>query len=318
MMKHYDAVKADLLKQPGVLAVTRSGDDIIDYNNWTGDIDWDGRPANSNLFFHPMLMDKDFVNFFKIKMVQGQAFSGAEADAKHFIVNEAAVKAMNLKDPIGKAMRIWTIKGTIAGVMKDFNFTSMHKKIEPAVFIYAPGASWRIYIKTTGQDAHKAVAAAQSVWGQYSHQVPFSYSFLDETFNNMYKTEQQTGSLFDIFAAIAICISCLGLFALATYSAQVKTREIGIRKVLGASVAGIVRLLATEFMLLILVSIFLAIPVAWYVMNRWLQDFAYKIDIGYWVFIIAGGFAALIALATISIQSVKAAIANPVKSLRSE
>jgi len=318
MIKHYDAVKAELLKQPGVLAVTRSGDNIIDYNNWTGDIDWDGRPANSNLFFHPMLMDKDFVSFFKIKMVQGQGFSGATADAKHFIVNEAAVKAMNLKDPIGKAMRIWTIKGTIAGVMKDFNFTSMHKKIEPAVFIYAPGASWRIYIKTTGQDAHKAVAAAQSVWGQYSHQVPFSYSFLDETFNNMYKTEQQTGSLFNIFAAIAICISCLGLFALATYSAQVKTREIGIRKVLGASVAGIVRLLATEFMLLILVSIFLAIPVAWYVMNRWLQDFAYKIDIGYWVFIIAGGFAALIALATISIQSVKAAIANPVKSLRSE
>ncbi|HEX3385845.1 MAG TPA: FtsX-like permease family protein, partial [Mucilaginibacter sp.] len=318
MIKHYDAVKAELLKQPGVLAVTRSGDDIIDYNNWTGDNDWDGKPANSNLFFHPMLTDKDFVNFFKIKIVQGKDFSGDPADYKHFIVNEAAVKAMGLKDPIGKNMRIWTIRGTITGVMKDFNFTSMHKKIEPAVFIYAPKSSWRIYIKTTGQDAHQAVEAAQNIWGQYSHQIPFSYAFLDETFNNLYKTEQQTGSLFNIFAAIAICISCLGLFGLATYSAQVKTREIGIRKVLGASVMGIIRLLATEFMLLIFVSIFIAAPVAWYAMNRWLQDFAYKTQINWWVFIAAGGFATLIALATISVQSIKAALRNPVKSLRSE
>jgi putative ABC transport system permease protein len=134
----------------------------------------------------------------------------------------------------------------------------------------------------------------------------------------LYKTEQQTGALFNLFAAIAICISCLGLFALATYAAQVKTREIGIRKVLGASVASIVRLLATEFMVLILVSILLSVPVAWYVMNQWLQDFAYKTNIGYWVFVMAGGVAVLIALATISIQSVKAAMANPVKSLRSE
>ena len=318
MRLHYDAVKAELLKQPGILAVTRSSDHIIDYNNWTGDNDWEGKPANSNLLFHPMMMDKDFIPFFKIKMAQGSQFTGAVADANHFIVNEAAVKAMGIKDPIGKNMRIWTIKGTIIGVMKDFHFASMRKQIEPAVFMYYPQASWCIYIKTTGSDTHNAIAAAQQQWKQYNNNIPFEYSFLDESFSQLYKSEEQTGSLFNIFSAVAIIISCLGLFALATYSAQVKTREIGIRKVLGSSVAGIVRLLAAEFMLLIILAILVAVPVAWYAMSKWLQDFAYRTDINWVVFAIAGMMAMIIAFITISFQSIKAALANPVKSLRSE
>jgi len=251
-------------------------------------------------------------------MAQGSQFTGAVADANHFIVNEAAVKAMGIKDPIGKNMRIWTIKGTIIGVMKDFHFASMRKQIEPAVFMYYPQASWCIYIKTTGSDTHNAIAAAQQQWKQYNNNIPFEYSFLDESFSQLYKSEEQTGSLFNIFSAVAIIISCLGLFALATYSAQVKTREIGIRKVLGSSVAGIVRLLAAEFMLLIILAILVAVPVAWYAMSKWLQDFAYRTDINWVVFAIAGMMAMIIAFITISFQSIKAALANPVKSLRSE
>jgi putative ABC transport system permease protein len=300
------------------LAVTHSSDNIIDYNNWTGDNDWDGKPANSNLLFHPMFIDKDFMPFFKMQMIKGSAFTGAVADSNHFIINEAAVAAMGLKDPIGKHMRIWTIKGTITGVMKDFHFASMRKKIEPAVFMFHPQAGWMIYIKTTGNNAHQAIAATQQVWNQYNQGIPFNYTFLDESFNQLYKSEEQTGSLFNIFASIAIIISCLGLFGLATYSAQVKTREIGIRKVLGASVAGIVRLLAVEFMLLIGVAIVIATPLAWYAMNKWLQDFAYRIDMQWWVFIISGASAIIIAFLTVGFQSVKAALANPVKSLRSE
>jgi len=318
MGKHYDALKPELLKQPGILAVTRSNDDIVDYNNWTGDNDWDGKPANSNLLFHPMYVDKDFISFFKIKMTDGRQFTGTIADSTHFIINEAAAKAMNINDPIGKKMRVWTIKGTIIGVIKDFHFTSMRKKIEPVVFLYDPNSSNRVYIKTTGNDAHKAIAAAQQAWKQYNNKVPFSYAFLDQTFNLLYKTEERTGALFNIFAAVAIIISCLGLFGLATYSAQIKTREIGIRKVLGSSVAGIVKLLAVEFVFLIIIAIVIAAPVAWLAMNNWLQAFAYRINITWWVFVLAGIIAVVIAFVTISFQSIKAAMANPVKSLRSE
>ncbi|MGZ3752763.1 MAG: ABC transporter permease [Mucilaginibacter sp.] len=318
MVKHYDEVKAELLKQPSIRSVARSSNNIINYDNWTGDNDWDGKPANSNLLFHAMETDKDLISFFNLKMAQGNNFIGAVADSTHFIINEAAVRAMDIKDPIGKNMRIWKTKGTIIGVIKDFHFSSMRKKIEPTVFVYDPKNSYRIYIKTTGNDAQKAISAAQQVWQQYNHEVPFSYAFLDETFSQLYNTEQHTGSLFNLFAFVTIFISCLGLFGLATYSAQVKTREIGIRKVLGASVAGIIRLLATEFVILIIVALAIAVPIGWYTMNKWLMEFAYRIDMQWWVFAVAGLTAIIVAFVTISFQSLKAALANPVKSLRSE
>jgi putative ABC transport system permease protein len=316
MQKHFDVVKSELLKNPGVVAVTRAGRNIIIGGSSTGDNDWDGKPKNSNMWFNQIYADKDLISFFKMKITEGANFNGSVADSSHFLINETAVKEMGLKDPVGKRLRIQTINGTIIGVVKDFHFTTIHKKIEPAVFQYKPDYCWRIYIKTTGRDAQKAIAATQAVWKQYNNDVPFNYAFLDESYNKLYTTEQKQGSLFNLFSAITIIISCLGLFGLATYSAQVKTREIGIRKVLGASVAKIISLLATEFMVLIAIAVLIAMPVAWYAMRSWLQDFAYKVTITWWVFLLAGGGATLIALATISIQSIKAALANPVKSLK--
>ncbi|TSD66920.1 FtsX-like permease family protein [Inquilinus sp. KBS0705] len=318
MVKHFDAAKAELVKSPAITAVTRISRDIITGGSSTGDNDWDGKPANSNMWFNQVYGDKDMLGFFKMKLVSGANFTGAVADSAHFIINETAVHEMGLKDPIGKRLRVQTINGTIIGVVKDFHFTTIHKKIEPIVFQYNPDRCWKLYIKTTGQGAQQAIAAAQTVWKQYNNDVPFTYTFLDESYNKLYTDDQRQGTLFNMFSAIAIIISCLGLFGLATYSAQVKTREIGIRKVLGASVAKIIGLLATEFMILIVLAIIIAVPVAWYAMSGWLQDYAYKINIGWMVFLIAGGGATFIALATISIQSVKAALANPVKSLRSE
>ncbi|MEB0263997.1 FtsX-like permease family protein, partial [Mucilaginibacter sp. 10I4] len=318
MQKHFDVVKTELLKNPAVLSVTRAGRDIITNGSSTGNIDWDGKPANSNMWFNQVYADKDLIPFFKMKLLSGDNFTGVVADSAHFIINETAVKEMGLKDPIGKRLRIQARNGTIIGVVKDFHFTTIHKKIEPAVFQYQPNYCWKVYVKTTGRDAQQAIAAAIASWKQYNNDVPFNYAFLDDTYTKMYTMEQKQGSLFNLFATIAIVISCLGLFGLATYSAQVKTREIGIRKVLGASVAKIIRLLATEFMVLIIIAIVIAMPIAWFAMNSWLQDFAYKINIGWVVFLFAGGGASLIALATISIQSIKAALANPVKSLRSE
>jgi putative ABC transport system permease protein len=318
MQKHYDVVKTELLKNPAVLSVTRAGADIIQSGSSTGDNDWDGKPTNSNMWFTQLYADKDFIPFFKVKILAGANFTGAVADSAHFLINETAVKEMGLTNPVGKRLRVQTRNGTIIGVVKDFHFTTIHKKIEPVVFQYQPDYSWRVYVKTTGRDAQKAIGAALASWKQYNNDVPFNYAFLDESYNKLYTTEQKQGELFNLFASIAIIISCLGLFGLATYSAQVKTREIGIRKVLGASVAKIISLLATEFMVLIIIAIVIAMPIAWFAMNSWLQDYAYKINIGWVVFLFAGGGATLIALATISIQSIKAALANPVKSLRSE
>ena len=175
-----------------------------------------------------------------------------------------------------------------------------------------------MYIKTTGNDIPQAIKTAEQQWKQFNPGYPFEYSFLDETFNKLYKTERRTSLLFNVFAAVAILISCLGLLGLSTYTAQIKTKEIGIRKVLGASVGGIVQMLVKNFILLVTIAIIIAVPIAWWGMNKWLQDFAYKINIGWVVFVIAGSSAILIALLTISVQAIKAAIANPVKSLRTE
>jgi putative ABC transport system permease protein len=194
----------------------------------------------------------------------------------------------------------------------------MKKKIEPAIFFAHTGRNALLYLKTTGKDAPKAIAAAEKIWKQYNAELPFRYSFLDETFDHLYTTETRTGTIFNIFAAIAILICCLGLLGLAAYTAQVRTREIGIRKVLGASISGIISLLARDFITLVLISIVIAVPIAWYAMNKWLQDFAYKTNLNWTVFALAGGIAILIAAITISFQSIKAALMNPVKTLRSE
>jgi len=317
MAKHYDAVKAELLKQPGVLGVTRSNSNIVRLGGVSGDNDWDGKATNQTFIVHPMAIDKDFMSFFKMKLSQGAVFTGAVADSTHFILNEAAVKEIGLKNPIGKRFRMWKTNGTIIGVVKDFHFASMREKISPSIFYYTKDLN-SMYIKTDGRNAQKAINAAQDQFKQYNGQYPFDYTFLDDIFNNLYKGEQREGTLFNYFAGIAIMISCLGLLGLAAFTAQVRTREIGVRKVLGATVSEIIGLLAKDFIKLVLIAIAIAIPAAWFSMNKWLEDFAYRINIGWYVFVLAGLTAIIIAFITISFQSVKAALANPVKSLRSE
>ncbi|MDB4901484.1 MAG: Macrolide export ATP-binding/permease protein MacB [Mucilaginibacter sp.] len=318
MAKHYDAVKAELLKQPGVLDVTRSNQNIVRIGGISGDNDWDGKAPGQTFIVHPIAVDKDFISFFKMNLVKGAGFTGAITDTTHLILNEAAIKEIGMKNPIGKRFRMWKFKGTIIGVIKDFHFASMKEKIAPAVFYYYPQYLNTIYIKTTGQDAPKAIRAAQDQFKQYNGEYPFGYAFLDEIFNSLYQGEQREGTLFTYFATIAIFICSLGLLGLAAFTAQVRTREIGVRKVLGASVSGIVGLLAKDFIKLVLIAILIAVPVAWFSMNKWLQAFAYRINISWWVFLLAGSIAILIAFITISFQSVKAALSNPVNSLRSE
>jgi putative ABC transport system permease protein len=318
MRHHFDAVKADLSKQPGISGITWASSNIINIQNQTGDNQWDGKQPGETMMLSPLAVDKDFISFFNMQIVEGNAFTGSPSDSSHFILNEAAVKAARITNPVGKKFRLWENEGTIIGVIKDFHFNSMRQKIQPAILYYNNGQSGQIYLKTTGVNAPKAIAAAAREWKKYNAGFAFDYAFLDDRYNSLYKSEQQTGLLFNIFSAIAIFISCLGLLGLAAYTAQVRTREIGVRKVLGASVSGIIQLLATDFIKLVLIAILIAVPVSWYAMNKWLQEFAYKINIGWAVFVIAGLIAILIAVITISFQSIKAAVANPVKSLRTE
>jgi putative ABC transport system permease protein len=318
MGQHFQAAKADLLSQPGISAVTRSNTNVVHIGGQTGNNDWDGKEAGETMMLRFLSVDKTFIPFFKMELTEGANFTDAVSDSLHFILNETAVKAARIKDPVGKRFKLWNKSGTIIGVVKDFHFASMRQKIEPAVFLYDPGNMNRIYIKTTGNDAEKAIETAKKTFKGYNADFPFQYDFLDDTFNELYKSEQQTGVLFNIFASIAILISCMGLFALAAYTAQVRTREIGVRKVLGSSLTGIVQLLAKDFIKQVVIGIVIAVPVAWYAMDRWLQDFAYKIDIQCWVFALSGFLAITVALLTVSFQSIKAALADPVKSLRSE
>lgn len=315
---HYDAVKADLLKQPGIAGVTSASVNIIRYGGHTGNNWWDGKQDGETLMLSPIGIDKDFISFFKMEMKEGDVFTGTIADSTHFILNETAVKAARLENPIGKRFKLQETMGTIIGVVKDFHFASMRQKIEPAIFYYNRHDYYKLYIKTTGKDASKAIAALSGQWKKYNADFSFEYNFLDEAYNNLYKSEEKTELLLNIFAAIAIFISCLGLLGLATYTAQVRTREIGVRKALGANVGAIIRLLAMNFLKLVFIAILIAVPVAWYLTENWLQDFAYRINISWTVFALAGILAMLIAILTISFQSIRAAIANPVKSLRTE
>jgi len=318
MRNHYEAIKADLLKQPGISDVTSASINIVQYGGRTGNNWWPGKEEGETLMLSPMAIDKDFLSFFKMQMKEGDVFAGTVADSTHFILNETAARATRMKNPIGKKFKLQKTEGTIIGIVKDFHFSSMRNKITPAVFYYDPRNYRRLYVKTTGKEAPKAIAALSTQWKKYNADFPFTYAFLDEAYNNLYKTEERTESLINIFAGIAIFISCLGLLGLAAYTAQVRTREIGVRKVLGANVANIIRMLAMNFLKLVFIAILIAAPIAWYLMDKWLQDFAYKVNISWTVFVFAGALAILIAIITISFQSIKAAIANPIKSLRTE
>ncbi|MFC7667640.1 ABC transporter permease [Hymenobacter humi] len=206
--------------------------------------------------------------------------------------------------------------GQIIGVVKDFHYKSLYDKLEPAVLQIFPGAYWKVAVKLKGENLGTSVDGVKQVWAKFSPESPIEYKFLDQNFDDMYKAEDKLKSLLWLFTGIAIFVGCLGLFGLATYAAERRKKEIGIRKVLGASVGNIVSLLSKEFMVLVLVAAVIAFPAAWLAMNAWLQDFAYRIDMPLWAFLAAGFIAAVVAFLTVGYQAVRAATVNPVNNLR--
>jgi ABC-type antimicrobial peptide transport system permease subunit len=318
-INHIDVVKAELNKTPGISATSLSNVyNIADYGNSTGDIDWPGKSKDNSMIVSSANVDKDFLPLMNFTFIEGGDFSGTPSDTSAYVINETMVKQMGLKPPyVGQQMSLHDVPGTIIGVVKDFHFKSLKDKIGPFVFWTH---RWKnmLYVKTTAAGAQQAIKSVEKIYNKYPGVNPFTYSFVDSKFDELYKSDNRTKLLFNIFAGIAIFISCLGLLALATYSAQLRTKEIGVRKVLGASVTNIVTLLGKDFIALVAIAIIIAIPVASYSMNKWLENFAYKTDISFWLFVIASFIAVGIALLTISFQAIKAALANPVNSLRSE
>jgi putative ABC transport system permease protein len=317
---HYDAAVAELLKQPGVLGVTESGADIINSSSGSSDIDWDGKRADQRSFvIVQMPVERNFLQVMGMQLVEGDGFTGLPADSLKFILNETAIRETGITEPvIGKRLTFQGIKGVIAGVVKDFHFQDMHQKIAPLLMQYDKHWRGKMYVRTTGKDAPRALAAAEKVWKAYNADYTFDYAFLDSQFDELYKSDTHVGQLFNCFAVITILISCLGLFGLVTFTAESKVKEIGVRKVLGAGVPQIVALLSKHFLVLVLIAAAIAFPVAWYGLDGFLQGYAYRTDLSWWVFGAAGGITLFVALVTVIFKCVQAALANPVKSLRTE
>jgi putative ABC transport system permease protein len=275
--------------------------------------------ANLDLYF----VDFDYIPQYKMKILAGRAFSkDFQTDTTQaMIVNEAAMKLFGYNSPqqiIGKKFDQWGRKGVIIGVVKDFHFRSLQEVIKPLSIRIEPNGCDLLSINISSNNIPATISSIESKWKTLIPKRPFSYYFLDEFFDKQYRAEDRFGSLFLNFAILAIFISCLGLLGLASYSTMQRVKEIGIRKVMGASVSNILNLLSKEFIKLIAIAFLIAAPVSWYFMHEWLQGFAYRTSVQWWVFALAGILALVIAVATISFQAIKAAIANPVESLRTE
>jgi putative ABC transport system permease protein len=324
--RQYESFRNELLQNSAFKSMTRSSRiptgrllDNSGANTFNGD---SLQPVTTDIKF--VSSDHDFVSTFGIPMISGRYFSrDYGTDTASFVINESSVKALGWtkENAIGRAFKYGDQKGHIIGVINDFHFESMHQAIVPMVFIMQPSS--RAYfnnlsIKIMGNDISSAVSYMEKTWKKYFPETPADYTFLDENFDRLYQSEQKQATIFTVFACIAIFIACLGLFGLSAFAISQRIKEIGVRKVLGANVQGIVALLSKDFLKLVGIAAVLAFPVAWYAMNNWLKDFAYRISIQWWVFIVAGILAAMIAFVTVSFQAIKAAVSNPVKSLRTE
>jgi len=321
---HVDAFKREMLQSPGVKAGTISSFLPVaqaDRNAWNYSRD-PVSTASNNFNAQCWSIDDDYLQTMGMTLRSGRNFSPAfGGDSSALIINETTAKILGYKDPVGRNIYIinngQATSFPIIGVVKDFNYESMHQPIGPLVFRLAksPGL---VSFKVAPEGVGQSIARAREIWRTISPGMPFSYRFLDRSFADMYRYDQRVGEISLVFSLLAILIACLGIFGLATFMAEQRTKEIGIRKVLGASVGGIVQLLNRDFIRLVALAFLIATPAAWWAMHQWLQNYVFRTSINWWVFLAAGGSTLFIALITVSFQSVRAAIANPVKSLRTE
>ena len=323
------AFKAKLLQNPGITGAASTtlplGNDNIEGQGFT--LESDGRKSDHSSIGQMLGIDAGYLDVMKIRLAQGRNFSlqVATDSVQAVIVNETLVKTAGWKNPLGK--RIWlftdekdvTTVAKVIGVVKDFHTASIHKTIPPLVlFMAPPQEADNLYVKIKPENASTAIAYIQRTFKQFDSYNPIEFYFLDQNFARQYNEDEKKGNLFLIFTSLAILIACLGLFGLAAFTVEQRTKEIGIRKVLGATVQNLLFMLSKDFMVLVLIAFVFSTPIAWWVANTWLQDFAYKVNVSWWIFAVSGLIALTIAFLTVAVQAFKTAEANPVKSLRTE
>ncbi|PWU24280.1 hypothetical protein C5B42_00170 [Candidatus Cerribacteria bacterium 'Amazon FNV 2010 28 9'] len=316
----YTAFKQEAANIPGVTLVTRISQIPTKLTSGTSDVDWENRnPSEKNLFVWASV-GYDFVKTLDLHILQGRDFSkDYPTDSAGYLLNESALKIINYKDPVGKQFTFWGKQGTIVGILKDFHFNSLHDPIQPLILRLRENEnSGNALVRIQPGKTQMALRTLEALSREFNPKFPFAYQFLDEAYNGLYTSEQIISKLSRYFAFIAIFICCLGLLGLVMFTAEQRIKEIGIRKVLGANTASVFGLLSKDFLLLVLIAFVIASPIAWWAANDWLTGFAYRINISWWMFLLAGLLAMIIALLTISFQALKAATANPVKSLRTE
>jgi ABC-type antimicrobial peptide transport system permease subunit len=316
----YKIFRDEALKMPGIQEVTHMSDSPTQFGSTTGGVTWDGKDPNVNIEFTQISVGYNFASTLKLKMRYGRDFSRDFAtDSLGYLVNETALKRIGYADPIGKPFTQWGKKGKIVGVLQDFHFSSLHDPIMPLVVRLRDEEKFgNILIRTKPGQTKQALTTIEKICKELNPNFTFNYAFSDEEYQKLYQNEQIVRKLSDSFAFLAIFISCLGLLGLAMFTAEQRVKEIGIRKVLGASLGSLFALLSREFLMLVVIALLIASPLAWWAMSKWLENYTYRTSIEWWVFALSAVVAILIALVTVSFQSAKAAMVNPVKNLRSE
>jgi putative ABC transport system permease protein len=323
LMDQYETVAQQLLLQTGIASVTASGQNPLEINNNTLSVGWQGKDPENHQLFYVINTYHDFATTMRMELVAGRDFSRDFTDSMSYMINEEAAKMIasdpeNLQEVVGKTLNVYGNDGPIVGVIRNFTMNSLYSPIEPVVIRFHLEWAGYMYVRTKPGATKEAIAGLERVYNKMNSGYPLKYTFLDQQFEKTYRSEQVMGQLENIFAGVALFISCLGLFGLTSFTVEQRTRELGVRKVLGASVSGIVVLLSKDFLKLVVVGFAIAVPFTWYATNRWLEHFADRVEIGAGVYVIAGLSAIFIALITVSWQSIRAAVANPVDCLRSE
>ncbi len=317
--RNYEVYKRELLEKPGILEVAPINQNILNISNSTSDPEWDGKMADEITSFTIMCSDPDFLKTTGIKLKAGRNFSWQKAtDTANFIINGAAQKAMRMKDPIGENLGFWGRTGKIIGVIDDVHIHSLHAAIEPFIIRYDPPMTYKMLVRIEANKTSQAIASLEELHHKFNPGKIFNYDFISDMYRGQYKSEYLIKDLVLYFTIIAIFISCLGLLSLIAYTANQRSKEISIRKVLGASIMNILRLLSKDFLRLIIIAIIISIPIAYYIITGWLENFAYRISLDWMLFFISGLAAIVITIFIIGAQVLKAATASPIKSLKTE
>jgi len=320
-VRNAETIKSELLSNPNIINMTMM--DVAPYrwmsNAGVGDVHWEGK-TNQQVKMVGSTVDHDFLKTFGLEIAEGRFFSKEYPTdtSDGFVINEAAVRAMEMENPLGKRLQIWDFDRQIIGVVKDYHFESLHSPIIPMALRIDPNWYGQACIRISGQNVSETLGFLETKWKEIYPEYPFEYSFLDDRLESLYNTESSVGKLVTVFTGLALFISCLGIFGLSSYTAERRKKEIGIRRVLGASVSNIFKHISREFVILVFIANVIIWPLAYFIMNRWLQQFAFRIDLGWWTFVLSGLAVLVVSLLTVSWQIIRAATSNPVDSLRYE